>query len=93
MEPYVTHELLGVTRGDDFSCPTMENMIQTMMMVNMSIDGNSEAHLNHLYNYKSTKGHHIQATYIMGDGKPLPPCGMLVRISLKLSFLISQECG
>jgi hypothetical protein len=56
---------LGVTRGDHVLWPAMENMIPTMMMINMSTDGSSAAPLIHLYSYKSTKAHHIQASQCM----------------------------
>jgi hypothetical protein len=53
---------LGVTRGDHISWPTMEDTIPTMMMINMSTNGNPPPPLIHLYSYISTKAHHIQAT-------------------------------
>jgi hypothetical protein len=64
---------LWVTRGDHVSRPTMENMIPTMMMINMSTNGISTSPLIHLYSYESTKAHHIQATQSMGDGNPSSP--------------------
>jgi hypothetical protein len=63
-----------VTRGDHVSWPTIENMISTMMMINMSTNGSpTTPPLIHLYSYRSTKAHHIQATQSMGDGKTSSP--------------------
>jgi hypothetical protein len=58
----VTPPCPGVTRGDHVSWLAMEKMIPTMMMINMSTDGGPTTPLIHLYNYRSTKAHHIQAT-------------------------------
>jgi hypothetical protein len=69
----ITPSCLGVTRGDHVPWPNMDTMIPTMMIINMSTDGNPSAPLIHLYNYRSTKSHHIQETSYMGHGKRASP--------------------
>jgi hypothetical protein len=61
---YYPHPCLGVTRGDHVSWPTMENMIPTMMMINMSTNSITTTPLIHLYSYRSTEAHHMQATQV-----------------------------
>ena len=67
------HPEAWVTRGDHVSYPIMEKMTLTMIIINMSIDGSLASPLIYLYNYRSTKAHHIQATQCMGDDKPVSP--------------------
>jgi hypothetical protein len=55
----VTPPCLGVGRGYHVSLLAMENIISTMMMINLYIDGNPTTLLIHLYNYRSIKAHHI----------------------------------
>jgi hypothetical protein len=64
-----SHKIWIITRGDHVSWSTMDNMIPTMMMINISKYGNPTTSLIHLYNYKSTTVYHIQATQSMGDVK------------------------
>jgi hypothetical protein len=51
----------------------MENLFLTMMMINMSIEGNPTIPLIYLYSYRTIEAHHIQANQSMGDGKPSSP--------------------